>query len=125
MVLSVQENLEPPIDRGHDTWSYGGYSGSGNEGVVGGNFLGGGHDGHQSTIRWTDVSAEASTSLAPAKPNNVENNDQSAVSKLFTPQEIMLYYDGLDSSQALRAPPAQRGGMTARGVPRRRGTSSP
>ena len=87
MLSRVETNLVPPMDHGHDAWSYGGYSSSGNEDVVGGSFPGGGHNNHQSAEWWTDVSTEASTSLAPAKPNNIENNVQSEVSKLLPRQK--------------------------------------
>ena len=86
MLSRVQENPEPPIDRGHDTWSYGGYSSSGDEDIVGGSFPGGGHNDHQSAEWWTDVSTQASTSLAPAKPKNIENSVQSEVSN-FLPRQ--------------------------------------
>ena len=89
MPSRVETNPVPPMDCGHDIWGYGRYSSSGNEDVVGGSFPGGGHNDHQSTEWWADVSAqraEASTSLAPAKPNTVENNNQSEVSK-FLPRQ--------------------------------------
>jgi len=49
-------------------------------------FPGGGNNNHQSTQEWPDVSAqeaEASTSLAPAKPIITENNVQSEVSRFL------------------------------------------
>ena len=88
MPSRVETNPVPPMDCGHDIWGYGRYSSSGNEEAVGGSFPGGGHNDHQYTIRWTDVSAEASTSLAPAKPNIVESNDQSEVSKFLPRQKL-------------------------------------
>ena len=87
MPSRVEMNPVPTMDCGHDTWSYGGYSSSGNEDVVGGSFPGGGHNDHQSAEWWTDVSAEASTSLAPAKPKITENNVQSEVSKFLPHQK--------------------------------------
>jgi hypothetical protein len=53
------------------------------------NFPGGGINYHQSTQQWTDASvhAEESASLAPAKPKNIENNNQSEVSEFFYPAE--------------------------------------
>ena len=120
MVSRIQANPLPPVDRGHDTWNH--------HNMGDGNFPGGGHNYHQFTEWWADVSAqraEASTSLAPAKPNLIENDNQPEVGNFFTPPEIVLYHNGLDSSQALRVPPGQRGGTTARGIPRRRGISSP
>jgi hypothetical protein len=68
-------------------------------------FPGGGINYHQSAQEWTGAftqEAETSTSLAPAKPNHIENNVQAEVSNIFTPLEIMLYNDGLDSSQTVR-----------------------
>lgn len=67
------------------------------------NFPGGAANNHQCIVEETEIcveEAEASTSLAPAKPKTRENNDQSEVSIIFTPLEIMLFNNGLDSSQA-------------------------
>jgi len=93
------------------------------------NFPGGGNSNHQSTQEWTDAfaqEAEASTSLAPTKPKFTENDNQSEVRSVFTPLEIVLYNDGLDSSQVLRLPPALGAGPIAPGPPgmRRRSSSS-
>jgi hypothetical protein len=57
------------------------------------NFPGGGTNDHQSTLEWTDNSAqaaEASRSLAPAKPNHIENHNQSAVSGTLLPRWRLL-----------------------------------
>ena len=108
----------------NDSWCYGGDSGSGDDYVGDGSFPGGGHNGHQSTELWADVSAEASTSLAPAKPIIIENSDQSEVSRLFTPLAIVLYHNGLDNSQALRLPPARTAAATVRGTTMRGSASS-
>ena len=81
MLSVVQANPVSPMDRGHDTWNH--------HNIRDGNFPGGGHNYHQFTEWWADVSAqraEASTSLAPAKPNIIENNVQSEVSK-FLPRQ--------------------------------------
>jgi len=61
--------------------------------------------------------------LAPTKPKTKENNNQSEVRSVFTPLEIVLYNVGLDSSQALRLPPARGAGPTAPGPPRTRSAS--
>jgi hypothetical protein len=52
------------------------------------NFPDGGINNHQSTQQWADASvqAEASTSLALAKPDYIENNVRSEVSELFLPR---------------------------------------
>jgi len=88
------------------------YGGSGDDD----NSPGGGTDYHQSAEQWTTASIqedEVSTSLAGAKPNIIENNDRSEVSRVFTPPEIVLYNYGLDSSQAVRLPQTQGGVTTA------------
>jgi hypothetical protein len=123
----------PPISKGrtaeqplatpsYDTWSYGGYYGGCNGDGDDNNFPGGGINNHQSTQQWTDASipAEASTSLAPAKPKRIENNTQPEVSELFTPLKIVLYTDGLGCSQALRLPQARGAATTAIGTTRKR-----
>jgi hypothetical protein len=58
-------------------------------------FPGGGTNNHQSTQQWTEASvqqAEASTSLAAAKPINTENNNQSEVSNFFYPARDRTLY---------------------------------
>ena len=70
----------PPRDPWHDHLDY---------------FSGG--NGYEETLA---QEAEASTSLAPTKPSYIENNNQSGVSSVFTPLEIMLYKNGLGSSRA-------------------------
>lgn len=80
-----------------DPWGY-----FGDRGKDQNNFPGDGINSHQSTREWTSASAqeaEASSSLAPAKPVIKENNIQIEVSNLFTPLEIMLYNDGLGRGQ--------------------------
>jgi hypothetical protein len=72
-----------------DSWGHGGYPRSDEDDAGDSCFLGGGHDDHQSTEwPWTGVpaqQAEASTSLSVAKPNNIENDDQSEVNSFFYP----------------------------------------
>ena len=85
----------------------GGYYGGSDDGD---NPPGGGTNNHQSAEQWTAASVqedEVPTSLAPAEPHNIENNNRSEVSRVFTPPEIVLYNDGLDSSQAARLPKTQ------------------
>jgi hypothetical protein len=68
------------------------------------NFSGGGTYNGQSLLGETDTlaqEAEASTSLAPAKPRMIENNNRSEVSSVFTPPGIVLYNSGLGSSRAV------------------------
>jgi len=91
-------------------------------------FPGGGNNNHQSTQEWPDVSAqeaEASTSLASAKPTNTENNVQSEVSSIFTPLEIVLCNNGLGKSRAPRLPQAREAVSTAGRTLRRKPDSSP
>jgi hypothetical protein len=95
-----------PAESWFDEWCD--FSGGG-DGCEEGNddIPGGGFDNHQSTLEWTGDLAqkgEASTSLAPTKPNNIENENQLEVSSVFTPPEIVLYNDGLGSSLAVQLP---------------------
>lgn len=63
-----------------------------------------GGSNHHQFAQWRDTSnqeVEVLTSLAAAKPNIIENEMQSEVSEFFTPLKIMLYNDGLNSSQTL------------------------
>ena len=72
---------------GYNTWNHRDFSSGGGDDTRYNDFPGGGTDNHQSTLWWTDpVAQEAttSTSLAPAKPNNIENNDRLEVS-IFLP----------------------------------------
>lgn len=81
----VQANLIPPVNPDYDSWSYGAYPG-GN--VWDSGFPGGGHNDHQFTELWTDApaqEAEAPASLALAKPQIIENDDQSEASRFFYP----------------------------------------
>ena len=71
-------------------------------------------DAHQFPLEGMGVSAqeaESSTSLAAAKPEIIENNDQSEVSNIFTPLEIMLYNNDLGSIRAVPLLPV-RGAVT-------------
>jgi len=73
----------PPESTSHNGRCYIGDSGSGDNDTGDGSFPGGGHNVHQPTEWRADVSvqqAEASTSLAPAKPRMIENDHQSEVS---------------------------------------------
>ena len=121
-ILKVQTAEQPPATPSYDAWSYGGYYGGRGGDGDDNNFPGGGINNHQPTQQWTDVpvQAEASTSLAPAKPKRIENNTQPEVNELFTPLKIVLYTDGLGSSQALRLPQARGAATTAVGTARRR-----
>ena len=58
-------------------------------------FLGGGNDHRQSTQEWTDAlaqEAEASTSLAAAKPKDIQNNAQPGVGGFFYPARDRAVY---------------------------------
>ena len=46
---------------------------------------------------------QKSTSLAPTKPKNTENNSRPEVSRVFTPLEIVLCSNGIDGGQALQS----------------------
>jgi hypothetical protein len=75
----------PPVAPGYDTLSHGGHYGGGDD-REDDNFPGGGISNHQSAQQRTDTlvqEAESSTSLAAAKPDNIENNVQSEVSIFF------------------------------------------
>ena len=89
----------PPVDPGHND---GGFDEDDNDD----NFPGGGINDHQSIEQWTASAqwAEVTTGLAPTKPKDIENNNQLEVSRVFTPLEIVLYSNGLDSSQVVQLP---------------------
>jgi hypothetical protein len=92
------------------------------------NFPGSGTYNGQSPLEETDILAqevEASTSLAPAKPNNVENNNRSEVSSVFTPPGIVLYNSGLGSSRAVLLRRIRGGVTTAPRTPKGRNFVSP
>ena len=100
----------PPATPSRDTWSHEGHYG------------GGGISSHQFTKQWTDASVQAETSagLAPVRYKWIENNTQLGVGELFTPLKIVLYTDGLGSSQALRLLQARGEATAALGTARRR-----
>jgi hypothetical protein len=80
----------PLVTPGYGTWSHGiHHDGGGGNSDENDNFPSGGISYHQSTQQRMDpsVRAEASTSLALAKPVYAENNIQSEVSEFFYPAE--------------------------------------
>ena len=82
-VSAVRTNPLPPVTPDFDTSGPGGHWGDYSPG--------GGISYHQPTEQWTDASvqrADASTSLAVAKPNNTENNNQSEVSNFLPLQKL-------------------------------------
>lgn len=113
----------PSTDLRYDN---GGYSSGGDEISDDENSPGDG--GHHPPPWGIDISAQRdgrSTSLAPAKPIFTENDDQSEVSDIFTPPEIMLYNNGLGSSRAILLHQVRGAVITALGTARRRNPSSP
>jgi len=120
----------PPVNHHYDNGGFNGRDGEDDH------LPGGGINNHQSIGQWTPSArwAEATTSLAIAKPNNKENKVQSEVSKVFTPLEIVLYIDGLDNSQVVQLSQARvmvtivprilREGPAPRPNPRASGISS-
>ena len=95
----------PPVTPSDDTWG-----------------LGGDYDGGEDDRGEDDLPArntEKSTSLAAAKPNNIENGARSGVRLFFTPPEIVLYTNGFDNSQAAQLPQIQGAATTERRTPRR------
>ena len=102
----------------------GGYFGAG--GDNGDDPPGGGVDHHRFDQHRRDSSAQKGESpirLAAAKPESIENKNQSEVSCFFTPLVIMLYLDGLGGSQGI--PFRNIGGVTTvRRTTHRRNASS-
>jgi hypothetical protein len=111
----------PPATPSRDTWSHKGHYGGGGDGDDN-NFVGGEISSHQFTKQWTGASVQAETSagLAPVRHKWIENNTQLGVGELFTPPKIVLYADGLGSSQALQPPQARGEATAALGTARRR-----
>ena len=111
----------PPVTPSDDAWSLGAFYGGGSGDYDGDDV----EDEDRGNDDFPAKEAEDSTSLAAAKPQNIENNARLEVRFFFTPPGIVLYTNGIDNSQAAQLPRVLGAATTDLGIPRRRPCVSP